>query len=230
MWGATSSYFPLSILSPFQSTHPCGVRLLLMIINSKRWVSIHAPVWGATVVSSIQSAASSFNPRTRVGCDLTFRAHHTTAGKFQSTHPCGVRLPVKGSHCLPLQFQSTHPCGVRHIVDVVLSTKKGFNPRTRVGCDTWPSHLTTRDGFQSTHPCGVRLYQSPRTTKKNGFNPRTRVGCDGVNCFIKVSDLFQSTHPCGVRRLWDEVIADIHQFQSTHPCGVRRCGLPLILG
>ena len=32
----------------FQSTHPCGVRPLEKASISKRWVSIHAPVWGAT--------------------------------------------------------------------------------------------------------------------------------------------------------------------------------------
>ena len=33
-------------------------------------VSIHAPVWGATVVEIKEESAACFNPRTRVGCDI----------------------------------------------------------------------------------------------------------------------------------------------------------------
>ena len=69
VWGATNTHKNRGNHFEFQSTHPCGVRLLFNLLRLKQDVSIHAPVWGATVVSSIQSAASSFNPRTRVGCD-----------------------------------------------------------------------------------------------------------------------------------------------------------------
>ena len=34
------------------------------------YVSIHAPVWGATTITGNYFEANSFNPRTRVGCDL----------------------------------------------------------------------------------------------------------------------------------------------------------------
>ena len=54
----------------FQSTHPCGVRLKadanVFTIN---YVSIHAPVWGATLRYQAAISANRFNPRTRVGCD-----------------------------------------------------------------------------------------------------------------------------------------------------------------
>ena len=99
----------------FQSTHPCGVRLCPTIyrimticfnprtrvgcdvynhaqmleqravsIHAPVWgatvpfpghqfdlsVSIHAPVWGATVVITVPCSCNDcFNPRTRVGCD-----------------------------------------------------------------------------------------------------------------------------------------------------------------
>ena len=33
-------------------------------------VSIHAPVWGATLACHKDYSYLSFNPRTRVGCDL----------------------------------------------------------------------------------------------------------------------------------------------------------------
>ena len=53
-----------------------------------------------------------FNPRTRVGCDLS-KNQVIVNFLFQSTHPCGVR-PI----CSPCQYDMAR-----------------FNPRTRVGCD-----------------------------------------------------------------------------------------------
>ena len=37
------------VVSPtkFQSTHPCGVRMAMQVYDRLRFVSIHAPVWGA---------------------------------------------------------------------------------------------------------------------------------------------------------------------------------------
>ena len=141
-------------------------------------VSIHAPVWGATILF-----------------------HEMTLWLvFQSTHPCGVRL---------YYFLCSLACDC-------------FNPRTRVGCDTFLSlsdfglvvsihapvwgatRLIDLDKnvltvsihapvwgatqrrhnfyyerlFQSTHPCGVRPLQCSLSHNLYGFNPRTRVGCD----------------------------------------------------
>ena len=53
-------------------------------------VSIHAPVWGATLVVIAVEPWRSFNPRTRVGCDLLDDDIDYQV-QFQSTHPCGVR-------------------------------------------------------------------------------------------------------------------------------------------
>ena len=120
----------------FQSTHPCGVR------RSRTHRTIRP---------------FSFNPRTRVGCDVG-NVVMVRGAWFQSTHPCGVRRGHPCDCCYHDWFQSTHPCGVRR-VNLLLVTM-----------------LFT---FQSTHPCGVR-----RTHWSNGlvttkcFNPRTRVGCD----------------------------------------------------
>ena len=54
-------------------------------------------------------------------------------------------------------FQSTHPRRVRRFDVFVDIKRKGFNPRTHVGCD--------KSGESRTE--GLR-----------GFNPRTHVGCD----------------------------------------------------
>ena len=149
-------------LPRFQSTHPCGVRHLVRVeYYAFGKVSIHAPLWGATLHTSISPLQyPSFNPRTPVGCDAQFGEYPlamefvsihaplwgaTSTGTFpdskpslfQSTHPCGVRQVAGFLQNFGLKkFQSTHPCGVRLTVFF-------HKPVTIV--------------FQSTHPCGVRL-------------------------------------------------------------------------
>ena len=182
----------------FQSTHPCGVRPISLARKIQVCVSIHAPVWGATLCCLWSKRFGCFNPRTRVGCDL------------QKVDTNWLAM-----------FQSTHPCGVRRLARSLLYHQISFNPRTRVGCDpeedgscgeccvsihapVWGATILnfwtrTATMFQSTHPCGVRhLEHSPIYTGEVsihapvwgatrygdsfprifGFNPRTRVGCD----------------------------------------------------
>ena len=124
-----------------------------------------------------------------------------------------------------IRFQSTHPRGVRRDGAAhAMRQREGFNPRTRVGCDTaWGSHLLlqwrfnprTRVGcdqcehvrqvscgvFQSTHPRGVRHDRAHGFGQVyQGFNPRTRVGCDAPALTNSSTyPAFQSTHPRGVR-------------------------------
>ena len=145
----------------FQSTHPCGVRPLAFPL--------------------LQLVLTSFNPRTRVGCDASCSFSCRCFISFQSTHPCRVRLPAAAPMTKTIMFQSTHPCRVRLPLGITItSSDTGFNPRTRVGCDG------QSDGIN-------RVY--------SGFNPRTRVGCD-TSGVIPSGDngKFQSTHPCRVRR------------------------------
>ena len=122
----------------FQSTHPRGVRPCgLHHATVPGRVSIHAPAWGATTASRhVAPAGTSFNPRTRVGCDLMASLAAIVQDKFQSTHPRGVRRRHREYRDGITVFQSTHPRGVRR------STRcrwtgcwPSFNPRTRVGCD-----------------------------------------------------------------------------------------------
>jgi|GEM_PF-1314309 len=134
--GATKSIIQRQSPTVFQSTHPHGVRQGI-------W-SCYIPV-------------KCFNPRTRTGCDtihpgasaidMMFQSTHphgvrlssiisvSALSTFQSTHPHGVRLLSRGlfqKHC---RFQSTHPHGVRHKGYSVVGLIRGFNPRTRTGCD-----------------------------------------------------------------------------------------------
>ena len=56
---------------------------------------------------------SSFNPRTRVGCDPCVSLSPVVPKMFQSTHPRGVRLQFTLVSADDTVFQSTHPRGVR---------------------------------------------------------------------------------------------------------------------
>ena len=107
VWGATCLQRQKHYSSPFQSTHPCGVRRFKSPAYQYRrqfqsthpcgvrhpggdtwyWrfvVSIHAPVWGATLDDS--------NSPERIW--------------FQSTHPCGVRHHLLGTQ--PILLVSIH--------------------------------------------------------------------------------------------------------------------------
>ena len=73
-WGATTAIWSGAYHKRmFQSTHPRGVRPLAS--SHAHWlqqVSIHAPAWGATCGRSIfVQTHGCFNPRTRVGCDIS---------------------------------------------------------------------------------------------------------------------------------------------------------------
>ena len=83
----------MSHMERFQSTHPRGVRQSNRFdFWQKEYVSIHAPAWGATMSLLLTACnTSSFNPRTRVGCDTLSFVQDDPFWPFQSTHPRGVR-------------------------------------------------------------------------------------------------------------------------------------------
>ncbi len=144
----------------FQFTHPRGVRRCQCggVIRAK-WVSIHAPAWGATGHDrQAHRARHGFNSRTRVGCDLVTSAGAVTAAGFQFTHPRGVRRSRHPIHAHVTSVSIHAPAwGATAVIaaarresrvsihapawgatpgDVVsVTTATGFNSRTRVGCD-----------------------------------------------------------------------------------------------
>ena len=143
----------------FQSTHPHGVRLELIVLNVVlSSVSIHAPTRGAT-----------YGNEPLLG-----------EAQFQSTHPHGVRLALLITYLSFLQFQSTHPHGVRHNSNFSVICSRKFQSTHPHGvrlCTLLA--LTFGLPFQSTHPHGVRLLQNLNLRLDNqSFNPRTHTGCD----------------------------------------------------
>ena len=83
-------------------------------------VSIHAPAWGATRIRRLrQHLRPRFNPRARVGRDLSRLLRRGCMLSFQSTRPRGARPPLPRA-----------PKG---------ATQR-FNPRARVGRDDDQAH------------------------------------------------------------------------------------------
>ena len=112
-------------------------------------------MWGATAHQCAQIAPKSFNPRTRVGCDGAYPLDPKSPKQFQSTHPCGVRQSTRFFYVC--QSVSIHaPVWGATVAGGAKRGIRGFNPRTRVGCDFLQQFCHWRARFQSTHPCGVR--------------------------------------------------------------------------
>ena len=87
---AVSRFMPTSV---FQFTHPRGVRPnLLLEMQAGKVVSIHAPTRGATSVAKAQYQIQgvSIHAPTR-GATLYQCQKEMTMGRFQFTHPRGVR-------------------------------------------------------------------------------------------------------------------------------------------
>ena len=119
-------------------------------------ISIHAPQWGATqhaTINALRLAISIHAPQWGATVTATLFG---VSGKFQSTHPSGVRLADGRKRC----------------------NRQDFNPRTPVGCDDGTPIRTPRSQFQSTHPSGVRPCRLVGLGRCIYFNPRTPVGCD----------------------------------------------------
>ncbi len=92
VWGATYRFAFETACGTFQSTRPCGARqdstltahryqsfnprarvgrdAIGQTIKGVKYVSIHAPVWGATYHTPLIHPTDSFNPRARVGRDV----------------------------------------------------------------------------------------------------------------------------------------------------------------
>ena len=114
------------------------------------FVSIHAPVWGATKkVHKIKIIIWCFNPRTRVGCD------RQTGGRGRQRH-VSIHAPVWGATYLRSQkrlwvcFNPRTRVGCDHKIPFYYQFHQCFNPRTRVGCDVF--------ALKRNHPRGVSIH------------------------------------------------------------------------
>ena len=187
--GATSRPPPIQGVPPrFQSTHPHGVRLSLLVCSCR---------------------PCRFNPRTRTGCDPSHSAIKSSSTQFQSTHPHGVR-PSRARRVDQLEGcfnpRTRTGCDLKQCLPCCSSNC--FNPRTRTGCDTaCLIRRTISPAFQSTHPHGcdqqyrilaVEHHRVSIHAPARGATFAPQLGQYGVA-------MFQSTHPHGVRPVASQV-------------------------
>ena len=137
--GATSSTSRTNLPTMFQSTHPHGVR------RGRKWIcsglmefqSTHPHGVRQKIIEPIKHRYS-FNPRTRTGCDVTL----PIVGQDREV---SIHAPARGAtfrtalRMMSVKFQSTHPHGVRPVPSALSVGTESFNPRTRTGCDVYPT-------------------------------------------------------------------------------------------
>ena len=160
-WGATSDVAVVKAgLNVFQSTHPRGVRLLIVVC--------------------VLYKILDFNPRTRVGCDIKPSIKRRRAERFQSTHPRGVRRGKKDKQGRPLLFQSTYPRGVRLSGGRLHSRRRAISIHAPAWGATRERNERSEAAYISIHApaWGATSPFYPAAIRILYFNPRTRVGCD----------------------------------------------------
>ena len=166
-------------------------------------VSIRAPAWGATYVRRVgRSARQSFNPRPRMGGDLTpwqitkveafqsapphggrleYILRGEGDGKFQSAPPHGGRPPDAQTNQTGSKFQSAPPHGGRRDQEASQQHHQAVSIRAPAWGATPPATLgSSRNRFQSAPPHGGRRAKfRALETLIESFNPRPRMGGDG---------------------------------------------------
>ena len=122
--GATVGLLILAAVGMFQSTHPCGVRLVDELMRTqnrsvsihaplrgathplrgaghKAGVSIHAPLRGATLMLPVMIIISAgFNPRTPAGCDVK------AAEAAKEAEKVSIHAPLRGATVYPSSTDS----------------------------------------------------------------------------------------------------------------------------
>ena len=170
------------------------------------YISIHAPVLGATQVADVRRSSVAefqsthpcwvrhrcfrrqiddliyFNPRTRAGCDIHTGSNTTSRARIS------IHAPVLGATCGLIQskqyreYISIHApvLGATPREWHSIVTHVDFNPRTRAGCDAvFFGHRSAVDCISIHAPVlGATSDDIFSRISPNYFNPRTRAGCD----------------------------------------------------
>ena len=231
----------------FQSTHPYRVRLRCRVCSStlacfnprthtgcdiyadyfrnSQWVSIHAPIQGATVSPLFEDLLTEVSIHAPIQGATGVFAQRYLHEMFQSTHPYRVRPPASGATGIFRKFQSTHPYRVRRCPFLLsyntycVSIHAPIQGATAGQIDFYfDIKVSIHAPIQgATHECGEGEEHkgcfNPRThtgcdvsvlrtlTLLMSFNPRTHTGCDNqIFTCILILDMFQSTHPYRVRQ------------------------------
>ena len=165
----------------FQSTHPYRVRHAYGdIIDEINFVSIHAPIQGATSSNILISLFSTFQSTHPYRVRLRYSLLFLSSIMFQSTHPYRVRRYLDIFYLLPFSVSIHAPIqGATRLQLKELAADAGFNPRTHTGCDRKILDKRVRPNVSIHAPIqGATLYQHCLLAHTSSFNPRTHTGCD----------------------------------------------------
>ena len=166
-------------------------------------VSIHAPAWGATGLrAKSPRPGRGFNPRSRMGSDLTSKSRRSCKSGFNP------RSRMGSDHAAPRRSFS---CCC-------------FNPRSRMGSDIVdPGNHFIFIAFQSTLPHGERQLGGDHVADGLRFQSTLPHGERRTTVTqITGGATFQSTLPHGERPAeYSSVVGHTHEFQSTLPHGER---------
>ena len=175
--GCDSTLYPITLgIRRFNPRTRMGCDNLCCAFGQSRFVSIHAPAWGATFAIRLRFPLWLFQsthphgvrPHIPKQCaDFSDVSIHAPAWgatytiiiniRFLSTHPHGVRLFIMSKNSLFTLFQSTHPHGVRRCFATPQSASLAVSIHAPAWGATQGGHtLTPPYQFQSTHPHGVR--------------------------------------------------------------------------
>ena len=116
VWGANCSACSTVTFDKFQSTHPCGVR-------SYKVVKIKGD--------------QSFNPRTRVGCEFPSGVARFCTNVSIHAPVWGAKLPENLAELDAAVSIHAPVWGAKIVVIATPCRHCSFNPRTRVGCETF---------------------------------------------------------------------------------------------
>ncbi len=173
-------------------------------------VSIHAPAWGATVVSVLAA------PSVRVSIHAPAWGATFMSEPVPSTLEVSIHAPAWGatSRCAmtppPPMFRSTPPHGGRPCCRVAAVERRSFDPRPRMGGDILDKPSSSPDivsihapawgatcasaampwwrAFRSTPPHGGRRGPNAGACAMTGFDPRPRMGGDNGDKVTLVRD------------------------------------------
>ena len=166
-------------------------------------VSIHAPAWGATPnggeTNMYPDWFQSTHPHgVRPKCITIIYGTR----EFQSTHPHGVRHIGSSTGVVTINVSihapawgatsSTRKKSPKYLVSIHAPAwgatsvtlpywveRRGFNPRTRMGCDLVRDRNIQTPSVSIHAPAwGATPYTEVANHKRVCFNPRTRMGCD----------------------------------------------------
>ena len=143
-------------------------------------VSIHAPVWGATRhQGTLACSACGFDPRPRVGGDGCRIGDAIRLGRFDPRPRVGGDMRSRSRSRMDRAFRSTPPCGGRLGDPCIPMGGRAVSIHAPVwGATPRAIASSAQLSFRSTPPCGGRL------TGFQGF---------------RYAFSFRSTPPCGGR-------------------------------